>query len=164
MKKYLKITLTLVVILILVLASVWAFQQLKPKTHNSVYTGPVIPPIPVNYTNLVKELPKQALVQAIPSDSEILLKFYNISSGSKVWEKSYALTKGSVRETSSEEKADIVLSLDSKYLKDLTNRNFCNIIQKANNNGDLKIETDLSDASLAWKFKSMYEYRSCLEF
>ena len=133
------------------------------KTINSAIDEMITPPIKVGYNNMEEELSKNSLVQSLPKDSIILLKFYNFNSEERVWEKAYVLGKGEASETPNfNEKADIVLSLDSKYLKELTNKNFCSIIQKANKNGDLGFETDLSKISLAWKFKSAYEYKDCL--
>lgn len=164
MNNKLKIILIFIVVVGLALATGLVIQKFIPKKV-IVYNGPTVPPVPINYTNLPQELSKQGIVGAIPSGSEILLKFYNFNSGSRVWEKSYAMTKGSVKEiTNVEERADIVLTLNSNYLNSLTNQNFCDVIQKANNNGDLGFGTSLSEVALAWKFKSMYQYRTCLGF
>ena len=161
MNTKLKVVLIFIVVVALALASGWVIGKLKPKS----VTVSNVPTINITYQNLQKELAKQGMIKAIPKGSEILLKFYNFTSGQRVWEKSYALTQGNVREiTNPNETADIILSLSSKYLVGLTNKNFCGVIQKANNNGDLSFESSLSQVSLAWKFKSMYQYRTCLGF
>ena len=91
-----------------------------------------------------------------------ILKFYNLKSdGSKVFEKSYILKKGSVKEGDLSN-PDLIISINSNYLSSLTNKNFCEIIKKAYSNGDVSFETSLSKVSLAWKFKSMMKYKSCL--
>ena len=115
--------------------------------------------IALTYDNMKTELSKNKVVRDLPKDSKIILKFYNFNSGSREIEKIYTLTKGSVSEGGNS--GDIVLSLHSKYLNGLTNSNFCSVIQKANKNGDLGFETELSKASLAWKFKSVLEHKSC---
>jgi hypothetical protein len=147
--------------LVLLAIFISSFIDLTPKKINSSNT--TTPTIPINYSNFEKEIAKNGMVKAIPENSEILLRFYNFSTRERVWENSYSLTTASVKKTDSSS-ADIVLSISSKYLSELTNKNLCQIIQKAKSNGDFGFETELSTTSLAWKFKSMFEYRSCLWF
>lgn len=146
---------------------IWQYFDLKDNkistpSANTV-SKPPSSPVLINYSNMENELSKNSIVQAIPQGSEFLLRFYNFSSGERQWEKSFALSSTDVREITdvSNFKADIILTLDSKYLKSLTNNNFCQIIQSANENGELGFETELSSVALAWKFKSLYSYKSC---
>mgnify|MGYP001586749091 CR=1 FL=1 len=133
--------------------------------QNNGPSGPLPPMVNITYQNIAQVMSGSGMVNAIPAGSEILMKFYSFNSGTRVWEKSFVLTSGVMKETTnSDDKADIVVSLDSKYLQGLTNYNFCSMIQRANANGDLGFETELSSVSLAWKFKSLYSYRSCFGF
>lgn len=118
-----------------------------------------IPVIQINYSNIETQLSQTYLVKAIPSEETASLKFYNFDSGERTIEKSFLIKQGSLVE--SDETAEVVLLLHSKYLAELTNKNFCETLKKANQNGDLSIETNLSEISLAWKFKSMYEFKDC---
>ena len=86
---------------------------------------------------------------------------YNFNSGERQFENIYILKNDGIVLGSLDE-AKITLSLHSKYLNDLTNKNFCSILKTANTNGDLGIETELSKAKLAWEFKSMNNYKDCL--
>jgi len=116
----------------------------------------------IGYYNMEDELSKNPMVQALPSNSVLLLKFYNFDSGERTWEKAYIFQRGEVKETENlDEKADVILALHSKYLQELTNKNFCDVIKKANQNGDLGFDTELPGISLAWEFKSVYSYRDC---
>lgn len=124
---------------------------------------PILSNVKIDYSNLEKELSKNSMIDALPKYSIILLKFYNFDSGERVWEKAYVIERNEVKETSDFNKnAEITISLNSKYLEEMTTSNFCEIAQKANQNGDIGFETKLSTTSLVWKFKSMYQYRSCL--
>ncbi|MEK6855565.1 MAG: hypothetical protein AABX66_00225 [Nanoarchaeota archaeon] len=128
---------------------------------NSSKTAPAIP---INYTNIESQLSKNSMIKALPDDSSILLRWYNFKSGSREWENSYLLKNSGVKKaTTSEVEADITISINSKYILQLTNRNFCEIIKKAKKNGDLGIETDMSAISLGWKFKSMLKYKDCFD-
>lgn len=120
------------------------------------------PAILINYTNFEEELSKNSLVRALPEDSSILLNFYNFDSGNKEIEKTYLMKKSSV--VSGTGNADIIMDIHSKYLKILTDQNFCTIVKTAKKNNDLSIDTSLSTTSLMWKFKSVMKYRDCLGF
>ena len=160
--KKLKILLVFLTVIIVALL-VGYFLQLKISTKVVSNSLPA-PTINITYQNLAVELSKNSMIKALPDDSILLLKLYNFNSGEMQGEKMYVIKKVIIAETSKDEKADITITLNSKYLKELTNKNFCSVIQKANNNGDLGFETEMSTVSLAWKFKSMYKYRSCLGF
>lgn len=130
----------------------------NPVTVNTVSSGTKI-----SYANLEKELSENEIIQSIPSGTILLLRFYNFNTGERTWEKAYILKKGEAKETTNaSEKADIVLSLHSKYLQELTSENFCEVIQKANANKDLGFDTELSKITLAWKFKAVFKYKDCL--
>lgn len=152
-----KIKIVLTVIAVLIVAF-FIYQQIPEQKSTSTSSNSA-PATSITYQNLAPELSKNTIIKAIPEGSTILLKFYNFDSGEREWEKSYILKKGSITEGESD--AEIVLSLHSDYLKGLTNTNFCSVIQKANQNGDLGFETDLSKTALLWKFKSMMNYKEC---
>ena len=134
----------------------YVFSLDKPsKSENQV----TVSPIKVNYSNIEVQLSNNSLINAIPPNEEVSLKFYNFNSGNRSLEKSFVLKKGSLVEGNG--KADIELWIHSKYLDELTNQNFCEVLKEASQNGDLSIETNLSSTSLAWKFKSMYGFKDC---
>lgn len=122
-----------------------------------------IPTMSINYGNIEQVFSGSSLIKDLPEGGIILLRFYNFNTGEKQWEKSYILKKGEVKEGYTD-KADIVVAIHSKYLEQLTNKNFCSVIQTAKKNGDLGIESKLSTAKLLWKFKGMLNYRECLGF
>ncbi|MDO8517441.1 MAG: hypothetical protein Q7S33_04945 [Nanoarchaeota archaeon] len=134
-----------------------------PTSTPTTPSTPSAPPIKITYENFASMLSKNSMIQALPDNSALLLKFYNFNSGQRQWEKTYAITKSSVKE-GNVENPDITILLSSKYLNELTTSNFCSIIKKAKANNDLGIETSLSTPSLLWKFKSMTKYKDCLGF
>lgn len=156
MKQLKLLIIFLGIILLAMLIGSWI--DLTPKQTT---TSTPTPTIKINYSNFEKEIAKSGMVKAIPQDSSILLRFYNFDSGERQWERSFLLKTASVKQTN-QTSADMTLVLSSKYLNELTNKNLCSIIQKANKNGDLGIETELSSASLLWKFRSMSSYKECL--
>ena len=156
---YLTIGVVILVALIVFVSIEKESTSSSSSSKTSSVNGTKSPATVLTYSNMKTELAKNKVVKDLPKDSKIVLKFYNFNSGSREIEKTYTLTKGSVSEGG--DSGDIILSLHSKYLKGLTNSNFCSVIQKANKNGDLGFETELSKASLAWKFKSVLEHKGC---
>lgn len=151
----------LLIVLIFILQTT-SFEQ-TGMVANPMIDNLLSPSVSIGYYNMAEELSKNAAVQALPANSVLLLKFYNFNSGERAWEKAYILKKGVATETSNfNEKADVTLFIHSKYLQELTNKNFCEVIKKANQNGDLGSDTELSPLALAWKFKSVYRYRDCI--
>ena len=159
-KRYIKITLV-VVLLLLVIAGFYIYNYFNIKP--SIVSSENIATVPINYSNFASAMNNNPIVLDIPSDSAILLKFYNVNSGKVNIEKSYILSEEGVKEGNLNN-AGIILSMNSKYLTVLNNKNFCGVVQEARNNQDLGIETSLSKTDLAWKYKKLYRYRECFGF
>jgi hypothetical protein len=118
--------------------------------------------VDINYGNIEAVLSKTNLVNDMPEQGSILIRFYNFNKGYRQWENSYIVKKGSVKKQKAD--ADISLYLHSKYLPSLNTGNFCYIIQKAKQNGDLGFYSELSKAKLLWRYKGMLKHRKCLGF
>ena len=117
--------------------------------------------IRINYNNLELMLSKNELIKSLPTSGLVLLKFYGLREGKKIFERSYVIKKSSVKEGSTE-KADIILELDSKYLNELTDQNLCSIIKAAQKNGDFSSDITISMTSLLWKYRGMLKNHDCL--
>ncbi len=126
-------------------------------------SGTPTPTIKVDYSNLAQVLSSSGLVRDLPEGATLSLRFYNFDTGERQWEKSYIITKGNVQEGEAEN-PDITFIIHSKYLKEMTNKNFCSVISQARANGDLGMETGMSKTRLAWKFRSLLKYKDCLGF
>ena len=110
--------------------------------------------------NFAQFLQSQQFVKDIPSSTTIFLKLYSMNNGQQQWEETYVIKKSSVK-SGTTDSADVIISVDSKYLSQL-GADICKTIKTARNNGEMKIETKLTTAQLLWKFKSMLKYRDCL--
>jgi len=161
MRKSIIVIFVLLVIILTSFSLFNIFSKDKPLQTSGVKT----PAIPINYTNLESQLVKNSIVKAIPSESVILLRFFNFDTGSRTWENSYIINSTFIMKINesniNEDNYEIIVLMHSKYLKELTTSNFCSIIKKANTNGDLAIETQLSSVELGWKFKSLYKFKDC---
>ncbi|MBS3076158.1 hypothetical protein J4481_00250 [Candidatus Pacearchaeota archaeon] len=110
---------------------------------------------------LPQYLAGQEIIQSLPKNTAIDLKFFDFVNGKRVWLREYSLENGKILEQKMES-PEIIISLHSKYLAGLYQEDFCAVLKNANTNGDLGFETDLSTASLLWKFKSIIKYKECI--
>lgn len=158
MNKKVVILIVMLVVLLGALAFVVLkfFEKPKPLAAN-------VPEVRITYKNFEEEVSKQSLVQDLPDEGAIFLRFYNFKNNEKVWENSYVLRSTGVQKSELTD-ADLIIHLHARYLESLTNHNFCSIIEQAKAAGDLGVETRLSKTSLAWKYHSMLKYRECLGF
>lgn len=162
------VIVVIIVVLIVLLAienknTLGAFLGLKPKTSSKPTTSSSAPEVGINYGNIEQIFSGSSMIKDLPKDSVVLLKFYNFDAGQKEWEKSYVMKTGEVKEGYADN-ADLIVTIHSGYLKQMTNKNFCSMIKTANANGDLGIESELPKVKLLWKFKSMLKYRDCFGF
>lgn len=107
-------------------------------------------------------LMQQPIVKALPEEAVILFRMYNFDTGVRQWDKSYVITKGSVREGTIE-KPDFDIIISSKYMY-LIAQDMCSAVKKAKANGDFAVDTSLGKTAILWKYKSMMEYRDCFGF
>ena len=121
------------------------------------------PTIDIDYSNFAQALSSSSIVNELPSDSAILLRFYNFNSGEREWEKSYIIRKGEVKEGYNSD-VDMTVVMHSRYIEPLNNKNFCSVIRESQKNGDFGYESKISDARLLWKYKGMIKYRECFGF
>lgn len=135
----------------------------KTLTGRVTSTTLQIPSQQITYSNFVQQVSQNVMIQDLPNNAVISLRFYNFNTGQRAWEKSYLLKKASVIEGLAD-KPDITIVIHSKYLSQITSGNFCSIIKQAKVNNDLGVWTESSKLSLLWKFRSMLRYRDCLGF
>lgn len=155
-----KVVILIIVLVVLLGALAWAGMKFfeKPKLLQAN-----VPEVRITYENFEEEVSKQSLVQDLPDEGAILLRFYNFKGGEKIWENSYVLRQTGV-EKGELANADLTITLHARYLDSLTNYNFCSVIERAKAAGDLGVETGLSKTALAWKYRSIMKYRECLGF
>lgn len=115
----------------------------------------------INYTNIEKELPKLPLVTSLDRSAVVQLRFYNFNNGSRQWENSYVVRSTSVKKGTVAQ-PDVVVTMASKYLNNLTNINYCSVIRNADRHKDLGFAYWISRAKLFYKYRSMVRFANCL--
>ena len=160
-KKY---ALIAVCILILALVGIYIFSEISGKVtgifNKKSGSGGTV--VQLTMDNFHLFLQQQQVVKDLPSDSVISLKLYSFDSGERVWEKSYILNKGSVKEGNAEN-PEISIIIASKYIYDAA-RDLCSAVNKAKANGDFRADNNMATGSFLWKYKGMIKYRSCFGF
>ena len=149
----------ILIFLVLVLASLFSYYLIN-QNISSNQTSYAVKATPVTYENIENVLSANNMINILPENSEVSLKFYNFNTGSRVWEKSYALKKGLVKEGTAIN-PDITLSMHSKYFNELTDQNLCSTIKNAKSNNDLGTEMHISYAALLWKYRNVLKYKDC---
>jgi hypothetical protein len=158
-----KVVVLLIISIIITASAITSIYLVKEKNIQNKLGDLNSSVVTINITkeNIVYYLEQQPFVNALPSNAMISLKLYNFNSGKREIEKSYVITKGDVKE-STQDNYDLEIQIHSKYLQDLGRLGFCDTVKKAQDSGDLGIETKLSQISLAIKYKSMMKYKDCL--
>lgn len=116
------------------------------KTENGVS---ITRAVPISFD--INSLAENELVASLPKEAVIFLQLGN---------EDYTIRRSSIAR-GAPSSPDILIKLPSSSLADLSN-GLCSAVQNAENNGQLVIETYLSDSSLMWKYRSMLKYKNCL--
>ncbi len=98
------------------------------------------------------------MVKKIPEKSPISLQFFHFNYGYRTWQDIFIMADGKLLENAN---PVISLSLSSKYISEFKENNFCEIIQKAKENGDLGFDSEYSEVKLLWKYKGLIKYKDC---
>lgn len=109
-------------------------------------------PITITQTNVASVLSRTSLVHDIPQEGVI---------AAYVGEKGYTIRKG-VMEQGVPSNPDVTVRLPESYLEIMGQYGPCAAFATARNNGELAIEMHQSTSSLAWKYRGLARYKSCL--
>ncbi len=113
-----------------------------------------------DFDRLETVMSEQQIVKDVPSAGKISLKFYHFAEGCRIWDNSYILNEGQIKEGGGE--SDIQLWIASSYVDKITADNFCDIIKEARANGELGQDATAGEATLLWRYKGMLKYKECL--
>jgi len=156
-KKYLKIILLLVLILL-------AIIFIKP-----AITGKASEGTPLRYVPLTQEEIQKAastilsteFIQDIPKKDPIALIFYSYEGNEMVQRDGFLIGKN---ELLSSGIPSLNIYAPAKYISKFNGKNLCEIVQLANNNGELIINSEYENARLLLKYSSLLKHRSCFGF
>ena len=114
-----------------------------------------------NFQDLPNKLSNTQIIKDFPDKAVVSLRFFTFIGGQRLWQNEYIIKKASVVE-GKVENPDVIIILHSKYLNRIYNEDLCMIMQDAKKNGDLGFDTQINKIALAWEFKSLAKYKSCI--
>ncbi len=100
-------------------------------------------------------------MEDLPSKGIIGLQFYDFKDGERIWQSNFLISKDGFSNSGS---PDLVLVMHSKYISTLNEVDLCEVVQTAKANGDMWVESELSNTKLFLKYASMMKYRDCFGF
>lgn len=162
--------ISLIVIGILVLSAFFIINNLN-LTGKSVKTQDkksqtlqIIPLSQSEKSKVQQTILQNPLVQDLPKSGVISLRFYKFENNQRIWQDEFLITKTQLLSTSTNLKQtpDVYVIMDSKYIPEITKDNLCEIVKKANLNGEFDITTDKNIPLLMIKYVKLIKYESCL--
>jgi len=97
----------------------------------------------------------------LPNKGIIGLRFYDFVEGQRIWQSGFLIGKDGFLSSGS---PDLVLIMHTQYIASLNEMDLCGVIQSAKANGDMWVESELSDAKLFLKYAGMMKHRDCFGF
>lgn len=159
-KKEKIIIISLIILLIVSVIIIIKIKNINPSGKTIKDTNVQITALNVQEINKIQEIILSSeFIKDVPKNDPISLTFYRFEDNKRVWQSSFLIGKNQLLE---EGKPTIYLNMHSKYILELTSTNLCNVIKKANENGDLGFYSEYSKARLLLKYASMFKHRECL--
>lgn len=121
----------------------------------------IVPLSQVQVEKIASILLTSEFIKDVPKKNPIALQFYDFQNGERVWRSGFLIGENQLL---SEGQPTVYLFLDSKYISEINGENLCEVIKKANKNGDLGFHSEYSKVSLAIKYSGMLKHKSCLGF
>lgn len=135
-----------VAILALFYASITGFSLFKQDTGSSwkpmVITQDNVATV-LTGTNLVRDIPEGGIIEAYVGDSVYTIQRGSMASGAPA-------------------NPDVTVHMPERYLEIMGQYGPCAAFATARANGELGVEMHESTTSLAWKYRSLAKYKSCL--
>ena len=97
----------------------------------------------------------------LPKKGAIALQFYDFENGERIWQSGFLIGKDGFLNSGT---PDIVLIMHSKYISYLNGANLCEVVQAAQVNNDMWVESEESNAKLLLKYSGMIKHRDCFGF
>jgi len=139
----------IIVLIVIVVAGYFAYRMYFPKSSTG---GSSWVPVEVNSQTLPNVLESTSVVHDLPEEGVISLK---IGSSSYKVEKD-SVVPGEVANP------DVQITLPDKYFDIIGKSGLCNALKQATNSNELEVSFDGSSTSLAWKYRALAKYKSCI--
>lgn len=109
--------------------------------------------------NKVKEsILSSPFISDLPKKGIVGLHFFTYQDGQRIELNTILIGKDKILTSGN---PDLVIILHAKYISEITPNNLCEVIPRANENGDLGVETSIGETSLLIKYAGILKHRSC---
>jgi len=143
--KKILLVLSLIIFSMLLLSGIWIYNLLKPVGIDEIKG------IDLTKEGFSEYLEEHALIKELPKNSNVLLKLNGDS---------YFLGHGIVKKYSNSE-ADLEIVIPENYISKIGEEGLCIVMSEGLNSGEIKVETELSESELVWRYRDVLKYREC---
>ena len=153
----------ILVIIVLIIIAIFFIINKKTSTGKIVNTPEIkiVPLVKNEREKIIQSALSSEFIKNIPEKYPVYLQIYSFENGQKIWRDGFLIGKNKFL---SKGEPGISLTLNSKYISELNQTNLCEIVKKANNNGDLGYYSKYNQASLFIKYIGLLKYKKCLGF
>ena len=151
---------SIIIVVAVVLAII--FSSGKPKTGGG--GGESIQTVPLSQEQiniLSQNVLSSEFIEDLPAKGIVGLMFYSFENGERIWHSGFLIGREGFLSSGT---PDFILIMDAKYIEQLNEKDLCEVVQSADAEGAMWVESELSDAKLFLKYAGMMKYRDCFGF
>ncbi len=100
-------------------------------------------------------------IEDLPSKGVVSLRFFEFKNGKRIWQENFLIGQNEILQDG---EPDIYISLHSKYISEFDENSLCDVIKKADENGDLGFYSDDNIIKLVFRYRGMLKHRDCFGF
>jgi len=137
----------------------FTFSTGTGKVTSTTQQVQIVPLTQEQVNKVASTLLESEFIEDVPKKNPIALQFYDFKDGERFLQNGFLISEN---ELLIQGEPTIYLYLHSKYISEMSGNNLCEVIRKANRNGDLDYYSDSNKASLLLKYSSLLKYKDCL--
>ena len=134
-----------------------------------MFTGESIQGQPLRHVSLSAEEKQKVIstvlstefIKDIPNEDPVALVIYDFEGNERIVRDAFLIGENNFL---SEGNPSVNIWIHVKYISKFDGSNLCEIIQLANKNGDLALNSPHSNTKLLFKYSKMLKYRDCFGF
>ncbi len=120
-----------------------------------------VPLSPEEIQKVVSTVLSTEFIKDVPEKDPVALVFYSFEGSERVVRDGFLIGENQLL---TEGEPSVYIWVHAKYIPEFDGTNLCYIIQSANKNGDLALESPHGNTKLLFKYSSMLKYRDCFGF
>ncbi|MCK5624920.1 hypothetical protein KAI04_03705 [Candidatus Pacearchaeota archaeon] len=152
----------IIIVLVVVILIVILKLVNSPATNQGSGEQIEIVPLSQEQINILgQNILSSEFIADLPKNGVIGLQFYDFVDGVRIWQSGFLIGQEGFLSSGTQ---DMTLVMHTKYIFDLNENDLCDVVQSSKANGDMWVESEISDAKLFLKYASMMKYRDCFGF